>query len=158
MCLWTRATQTVWLHSWSTWVRIRPWLGEVPLLVVHPHGLKLPGKATSFLRDRADVRYASYPASRVSPRRLAAILIKAPAEMIATPWSLTLDPATIVTSDGSGLCREWFDDDEQHRPVVWIATPSERPEPPDAIARLDAWAETAVGLAARPPATLHRLE
>ena len=44
-----------------------------------------------------------------------------PAQMIATPWSLTLDPATIVTSDGSGLCREWFDDDEQHRPVVWIA-------------------------------------
>jgi hypothetical protein len=138
---WDTASLAVWPYTWTTWIRFHPWVGALPLLVIHADDVDLAKNGPAFLREHPQVRYAPFAAAKGSRHYRAARLIKASAEMVRTPWYVTLDPRLIACASGPGLAREWFASDARGRRPMWIAAPRSYTKPADTLVSLDKWAE-----------------
>ncbi|GAG22790.1 unnamed protein product, partial [marine sediment metagenome] len=142
----------IWQHTWPTWMRFKPWLGELPLIVVHDSSLCPETMGLKFLEEHPKVRFATFNATEASTsgEQLLSALISYPAELVETPWHLKLDPEAVACGNGPLVDPESFQPDTKDRLHAIIAHSWGYIKPADTMTQLDDWADTVPGLQEHP--------
>ena len=145
-------TAAIWRHTWPTWMRFKPWLRRMPLLVIHDGSAAVPEGVSSLLGEHPQATFLPYatPEGMTAGDGLLAALIALPAQHVTTPWYLELNPRALATGFAHWLTPEWFQADERGRLPALVASPWGYTKPADAIAQLDDWADTVPSLRAHP--------
>lgn len=128
---------------WPTWVRHRPQLLDYPLIVICDADVSLKkwGHELAFV-DHPQKRLVGWTIAGVSQReKMLSSFVFAAAEHVHTPWYLKLDTDAVALQSCPWLQSEWFEADPQGRLPVFISSPWGYTKPPDAIQRLDDWAD-----------------
>ncbi len=134
---------------WPTWRRHRPGLLERPLLIVCDQS-----RSRSWWRrelgfvDHPDRRIEVYRHDGVDPRtRMLTAFVDAPGRWVETAWHLKIDVDAVAEEPADWPLPEWFAPDREGREPVFVSQPWGFTKPPDAIARLDDWADGVPSLA-----------
>ncbi len=140
--------------TWRTWMRFKPWLRDIPVLVLHPGEFDAEGDEDlrPLLSEHARLACASFQVHRDTSMReqLAYQLVRIPAEQVKTPWYLKLDPQTIAPGLADWVMLDWFKPNDEGRPPVLISHNWSYTKPADTLTRLDDWGDTVDGLREKP--------
>ena len=139
-------------HTWPTWVKHKPWLQTLPLLVIHTSDVDSHDDRLGFLRAHGNVRFVVgvAPPKQSLRESTSPALVKLPAQHIETPWYLLLAPEALATGSEPWVFPEWFDEKVRGRLPALIGSPWGYTKPADAIARLDDWGDSVDELAECP--------
>jgi hypothetical protein len=147
-----RHTTATLACTWPTWLRFKPWLRTLPLLVCHDEALDPQAPEFDFLLDHPIVDFAACRRSDrdgTSRRRSHADALRLIAERVDNPWYLLLSPEAIATACERWLEPGWFEADDDGRLAAYIADATSYSRPAEAIARLDDWGDSVRGLRRR---------
>jgi len=137
---------------WPAWLKYRPWLADLPLLLVHDRRWD-PAPILRELPQRdppvRTVPLTGQPDQGERESRSLAIL-HAIANHVQTPWCLYLDPCTVPVGNGSGISPDWFGPDASGKAPLLVAHRWGYTKPADALTRLDDWADGVPGLRSFP--------
>lgn len=142
----------VWPFTWETWKANKPWVTNLPLLVIHPPELKLSKEQFTFLNDHPqfELRPSSIRGPGCAKKRMQSSFVKIPAQYVSTPWYLKLDPKAIAVNQRPWIGDNWFAPSESSCYPAFISCPWGYAKPLDAIERLNAWADKTPQLAQYP--------
>lgn len=142
---------------WPTWVRHRPELLEIPLILICDGDIPQDEweQKLEFV-VHAKRRLVPWTMPGVSQReKMLTGLVHVTAEFVETRWYLKLDTDTVAIPANRWLDPEWFLPDEHGRQPVFVASPWRYTKPADAILRLDEWADQTAELRTFPRLNLH---
>ena len=144
ICLDDESIQTL-QYTWPTWMALKPWLGSLPTLILHPDSLNRVDNCFDLFAEHNDCEFI--PIDEDSFRnRLSSQLLQLAAERVQTPWHLKLDPEAIATSDVKWCFPNWFGQNDEGKLPVWLASPWGYTKPATKIAELDDWGDQVLGL------------
>ncbi len=128
-------------QSWPTWMAFRPWIREIPVLLIYDAELDLQCVDLSFLGTHPNVRLVpwSMPDAKTQRERMLTALVHVPAREVQTNWYLKLDADTYATRSTKWVYDEWFGPIDDEFPPVWVASPWGYTKPANTIAKLDEW-------------------
>lgn len=128
--------------TWPTWVRHRGQILEQPLLIICDADLPLTEwESLLGFVDHPHRRLVAWSLTGVSQReKMLTALVQVPGREVQTPWYLQLDTDTIALNSGPWIKDDWFEPDPEGQTPVFVSCPWGYTKPPDAIDRLDAWA------------------
>jgi hypothetical protein len=132
------------LAVWPTWAQFRPEILQYPFLLICDANLGDTQIAalTSHL-NHPQLRAEKWEMPHVPQReKMLSGLVYIPARHVETPWYLKLDTDTIALKPAQWIQENWFQPDERGRDPVFIGHSWGYTKPPDAIQRLDDWADT----------------
>ena len=130
-------------QSWPTWMRFRPWLREVPAVLIHDAALDLASIELNFLGDHRDIRFVpwSMPDAKTQRERMLTSLVHVPAREVQTDWYLKLDADSYATKVTKWVYDKWFSPTDDGIAPVYVSSPWGYTKPPNAIAKLDDWGD-----------------
>jgi hypothetical protein len=130
-------------HTWPTWMRHKPELREVPVLLIHDASIDPTKEDCALFREHPRLRFVPWemPDALDQRERMLTALAKVPALEVTTPWYLKLDVDVVATGPGAWIDPDWFLPDEQGRLPAFISSPWGYTKPADALARLDDWGD-----------------
>jgi hypothetical protein len=147
-------------QSWPTWMRYRPWLREIPALLIYDATVDLGAFDLSFLDDHSAITFVPWrmAAATTQRERMLNSLVRVPAMQVQTTWYLKLDADTFATRTSQWLDDRWFQQTFDAGPPAYVASPWGYTKPADAIARLDDWGDQVEELRAFPRLNLPVVE
>ena len=130
--------------TWPTWMRFRPELRDVPVIVVHDARFDPLESPLATVVRHPRLRFIPWemPEADNQRERMLTALVKVAAAHIRTPWYLKLDSDVVATRSDSWLQDDWFRRDAAGRIPAYVASPWGYTKPADAIQRLDNWGDT----------------
>lgn len=142
---------------WPTWKRHRPEILRHKLLLMCDANRTREewGRALRFV-DHPDKELVLWDLPNVDQReKMLSSLVYGAARHVKTAWYLKLDTDAVAVEPGPWLQPAWFEPALDGRLPVFITSPWRYTKPPDAIDRLDHWAESVPELRSYPPLEIH---
>lgn len=129
--------------TWPTWMRFRPWLRDIPVVLIYDASFDLECVDLSFLDHHRAIRLLPWtmPEAATQRERMLTSLVQVPATEVETSWYLKLDADTYATGHTEWLCDEWFQPIPDRGTPAYVASPWGYTKPADTIAKLDDWAD-----------------
>lgn len=130
-------------QAWPTWLRFRPWLQEIPVILIHDADLDLAAVDLSFLGDHPGIRFIPWamPGAKSQREKMLNALVRVPATEVKTAWYLKLDTDTYAERDSQWLDDAWFQATDDRGLPAYVASPWGYTKPADTISRLDDWGD-----------------
>jgi hypothetical protein len=131
-------------HTWPTWMRHKPELREMPVLLIHDASVDPAKEDCALFREHPCLRFVPWemPDALDQRERMLTALVKVPAFEVTTPWYLKLDVDVVATRSGAWIEPDWFLPDELGRSPAFISSPWGYTKPANALERLDDWGDT----------------
>ena len=129
--------------TWPTWELNFQSLLRAPLLLIcdGQWSEQKWHEELSFL-EHPNATFVMWNQSGVTQReKMLTALTLAPGDYVTTPWYLKLDTDALRTTRSRWPLEEWFEEDQEGNRPVFVSNPWGYTKPPDAIQRLDDWAD-----------------
>jgi hypothetical protein len=135
-------------HTWRTWQEFKPWVTQLPRVVVHTSDVS-PESIPIAVRRGADMREV-----RSERRSLADSALALAAEQTTSRWLLMLDPSAVATRVAPWPAADWFEENAGETAPVCVAARWGYTKPADLFSRLDSWGDSQACFHEYPPLNL----
>jgi len=128
--------------TWPTWMRFKPELRQMPLVIFYDP-LQVDLGQALFLQEHPQVRFVpwNWPLGRNQREKMLTGWVHIPATEIRTPWYLKLDTDVVATGPGPWMHESWFESAPDGRQPVFISSVWRYSKPRYVIDLLDDWAD-----------------
>lgn len=128
--------------TWPTWIKFKPELLEMPLLVFYDPD-EIDSQSVTFLHSHPNARFIPWRCDFEADQRTKMLTgwIRVPAREVHTPWYLKLDTDVVATKQGSWIEEAWFQPNSTGKLPVFISSKWSYSKPSNAMELLDAWAD-----------------
>jgi len=134
--------------TWPTWMRFRPELLDVPVLLIYDGALDLTSLDLRFLEKHHNIEFVPWhmPGAASQREKMLTALVRIPATCVHTSWYLKLDADTYATQRSDWIDDAWFRPFDNSAAIAYVASPWGYTKPAGAIQILDDWADRVDGI------------
>jgi len=127
-------------RSWETWMRFKPWIAELPLVVLHHPAIDRE-ELKEAIADHTNVRFEAMPVDVTDLHGWERAKVVEIPRRVEADWFWLLEPAAVATSRRDWLTPNLFALDKKSRPATLIACRWGYTKPGDTYERLNDWAD-----------------